>query len=51
MFTRHLETLLLDRMNGNEAIFNRIMNDEAFKLFISKYLMQNVFDEINRQVG
>jgi type I restriction enzyme R subunit len=51
VFNQHLETLLLDRMNGNETIFNRIMNDEAFKIFISKYLMQNVFDEINRQTG
>lgn len=42
---------MLDRMNGNEAIFNRIMNDEAFKAFITWYLMQNVFAEINRQVG
>jgi hypothetical protein len=42
---------MLDRMNGNEAIFNRIMNDGAFKAFITKYLMQNVFSEINRQVS
>ena len=51
VFNHHLETLMLDRMNGNEAIFNRIMNDEAFKAFITKHLMQNVFAEINRQVG
>lgn len=48
VFNQHLETLLLDRMNGNEAIFNRIMNDEAFKSFIAQKLMHNVFEKINR---
>ncbi|MGB8247258.1 MAG: type I restriction endonuclease [Chlorobium sp.] len=51
VFNQHLETLLLDRMNGNEAIFNRIMNDEAFKTFIAQKLMHNVFENINRQAG
>jgi hypothetical protein len=41
---------MLDRMNSNEAIFNRIMNDGAFKAFITRYLMQNVFAEFKRQV-
>jgi type I restriction enzyme, R subunit len=48
VFNQHLETLLLDRMNGNEAIFNRIMNDEAFKSFIAQKLMHNVFEKINQ---
>ena len=51
VFNQHLETLLLDRMNGNEEIFNRIMNDEAFKNFIAQKLMYNVFEKINRQAG
>ena len=51
VFNQHLETLLLDRMNGNEEIFNRIMNDEAFKNFIAQKLMHNVFEKINRQAG
>ncbi|MCX6178280.1 MAG: DEAD/DEAH box helicase family protein, partial [Chlorobiales bacterium] len=51
VFNQHLETLLLDRMNGNEEIFNRIMNDEAFKTFIAQKLMHNVFEKINRQAG
>ncbi|MGB7511593.1 MAG: hypothetical protein WBP54_09930, partial [Pelodictyon phaeoclathratiforme] len=51
VFNQHLETLLLDRMNGNEAIFNRIMNDEAFKSFIAQKLMHQVFDNINRAAG
>ena len=51
VFNQHLETLLLDRMNGNEAIFNRIMNDEAFKSFIAQKLMHQVFDNINRATG
>jgi type I restriction enzyme, R subunit len=51
VFNQHLETLLLDRMNGNEAIFNRIMNDETFKSFITQKLMHQVFDNINRAAG
>jgi len=51
VFNQHLETLLLDRMNGNEAIFNRIMNDEAFKSFIAQKLMHQVFEKITRQAG
>jgi hypothetical protein len=31
------------------VIFNRIMNDEAFKTFIAQKLMHNVFENINRQ--
>ena len=42
---------MLDRMNGNEAIYKRIMNDKAFKAHITRDLMQNVFDEIKQQVG
>ena len=33
------------------VIFNRIMNDEAFKTFIARKLMHNVFENINRQAG
>jgi len=51
VFNQHLETLLLDRMNGNEEIFNRIMNDVAFKNFIAQKLMHTVFEKINRQAG
>ena len=51
VFNQHFETLLLDRMNGNEVIFYRIMNDESFKSAIAQRLMQNVFENINRQAG
>jgi len=51
VFNQHLETLLLDRMNGNEAIFNRIMNDEAFKSFIAQRLMHNVFNNLKKEAS
>ena len=38
----------LGNTKGNEAIFNRIMNDEAFKTFIAQKLMLNVFENIKR---
>lgn len=38
-------------MNGNEAIFNRIINDEAFKTFIAQRLMHNVFNNLNRIIS
>ena len=51
VFNQQLETLLLDRMNGNEAIFNRIMNDDAFKSFIAQRLMLNVFKNLNQIIS
>jgi|GEM_PF-5634386 len=38
-------------MKGQRAVFNRIMNDEAFKMFIAQKLMHNVFENVNRQAG
>ena len=38
-------------MNGNEAIFNRIMNDDAFKSFIAQRLMLNVFKNLNQEAS
>ena len=33
-------------MDGNEEIFQRLMNDEAFRELVAAYLVQTVYAEI-----
>jgi len=43
VFNQQLEDLLVERMDGNEEIFVRLMNDEAFRQAASAYLMRTVY--------
>jgi type I restriction enzyme R subunit len=46
VFNKQLEHLFIERMEGNEDIFVRLMNDEAFKNIAAKHLMQAVYQQI-----
>lgn len=46
VFNKQLENLLVERMDGNEEIFVRIMNDEAFRNVAASHLMQAVYQQI-----
>lgn len=46
VFNKMLVNLFVERMDGNEEIFVRLMNDEEFKSIASKYLSKQVYDTI-----
>jgi type I restriction enzyme R subunit len=46
VFDKALEDLIIDRMEQNEDIFARFMNDQEFKQVISGNLLRQVYDQI-----
>jgi len=46
VFNRQLENLFLERMEGNEEIFVRLMNDEAFRNVAAAHLMRAVYKQV-----
>ena len=46
VFNRQLENLFVERMEGNEDIFVRLMNDEAFRNVAASHLMRAVYNQI-----
>jgi type I restriction enzyme R subunit len=45
-FDRMLEGLLIDRMDGNEKIFDRIMNDPQFRDLALAHLVREVYERL-----
>jgi type I restriction enzyme, R subunit len=41
-----LEDLFVDRMEGNEEIFDRLMNDPAFRDLAARELMRPVYERL-----
>ncbi|EAQ31556.1 hypothetical protein [Idiomarina baltica] len=50
IFTKQLENLFVERMDGNEDIFTRLMSDESFHNIASKYLMRAVYNQVKTSV-
>lgn len=50
-FARVLEELFIDRMEGNEEIFNRVMNDAKFRAVAQEHIAREVYDRIRRGAG
>jgi type I restriction enzyme, R subunit len=48
VFDKMLEGLFIDRMEGNEEIFDRIMNDPAFRNLAAEHLMRDVYQRLRR---
>lgn len=46
VFDKMLEKLFVERMDGNEEIFTRLMNDDEFRTLASKYLVKEVYQSI-----
>lgn len=46
VFNKQLENLFIERMDGNEEIFVRLMNDEAFRNVAAGHLMRAVYQQI-----
>jgi type I restriction enzyme, R subunit len=49
VFDRMLEGLFIDRMDGNEDIFDRIMNDPEFRRAAAAHLVRDVYERIRRE--
>ena len=46
VFNNLLENLFIERMDGNEEIFVRLMNDEMFRSIAASHLMRAVYSQI-----
>jgi type I restriction enzyme R subunit len=51
VFDRMLEGFFVDRMEGNEEIFDKIMNDPAFRNLASEQLMREVYERLRTSEG
>ena len=48
VFNKQLENLFIEHMDGNEEIFVRLMNDEAFRNVAASHLMRAVYQQIRK---
>lgn len=46
VFNKQLENLFVERMSGNEEIFVKLMNDDAFRAIAAGHLMQAVYAQV-----
>ncbi len=49
VFDKALESLIIERMEGNEEIFSRLMNDRQFHDVASGYLLKQVYEQIREE--
>ena len=49
VFVKALEGLFIDRMEQNEDIFAKYMNDPAFKKLVSEHLLKQVYEQIREE--
>lgn len=48
-FTKHLETLFINRIDQNEEITAKFMNEKEFQNAVGKYLLKTVYDQIRSE--
>lgn len=46
VFNKQLENLFIERMDGNEEIFVRLMNDKSFRNVAATYLVKAVYSQV-----
>ena len=51
VFNKQLENMFVERMDGNEDIFVRLMNDESFRKIAADHLMHAVYQQIKAGVN
>lgn len=49
VFEKMLEGLFIERMEGNEEIFSKVMNDPAFRNMAAGHLVKQVYDKIRTE--
>lgn len=48
VFDKMLESLFIERMEGNEAIFSKLMNNPKFRDVAGEHLLQEVYDRLKK---
>ena len=51
VFNKKIEDLFVDRMEQNEVLTSKFLNDGDFKKVVSEYLMKQVYEKIREEVG
>jgi type I restriction enzyme R subunit len=51
VFKNLLETLFVERMDQNEEIFARFMNDAAFQKVVTNWLASEAYQKLRNEVG
>jgi type I restriction enzyme R subunit len=51
VFNNLLETLFVERMDQNEEIFARFMNEEAFRKVVAAWMASEVYRKLERGAG
>ena len=51
VFNKRIEDLFVDRMEQNEKLTSKFLNDNDFKDVVSDYLMKQVYEKIREEVG
>jgi type I restriction enzyme R subunit len=51
VFDKQMINLFVDRLDGNEDIFTKLMNDDEFKEVASFYLSKSIYEDIKRQIS
>ena len=51
LFSRVLEGLFIDRMEQNEEITAKLMNEEEFREVVARYLIRQVYNQIRSEAG
>ncbi|WP_041718070.1 hypothetical protein ACN2MM_13570 [Alkalilimnicola ehrlichii MLHE-1] len=46
VFNRMLENLFIERMDGNEEIFERLMNDDDLRRVAGAHLLDEVYERL-----
>jgi type I restriction enzyme, R subunit len=49
LLNRFLETLFVERMDQNEAIFARYMNDDSFKKVVADWLTREIYNRLSEE--
>ena len=49
VFDKALETLFIDRMEQNEELFAKFMNDKEFQRIVREHLLREVYSEIREE--
>ena len=49
VFVKALEGLFIDRMEQNEELFAKYMNDGDFKKLVSEHLLKQVYEQIREE--
>ena len=48
VFDQALDGLFIDRMDGNDEIFRRVMSDEQFRAVAAGYLLRRVYGQARK---